>query len=140
MGHAVTFGRSRICVTTSRLTTFSDGVRGNSVEDLHGLRPGVLRHALSIEKLLELLERRRRPALHGNDRGARALAQALVGDRHDGDLADIGMTHDHRLDLGGHDRHAAAADDVLATPDVDELSVFVEVAEVAGSVAAPCGQ
>ena len=50
------------------------------------------------------------------------------------------MAQDHRLDLRRHDRHAAAADDVLAAPDVDEVAVLVEHAEVAGAVAAPVGQ
>src|SRR5437016_1890969 len=99
-------------------------------EHLDRLGPGVLGDALSLEKLLELLERRRGPALRRNDRGAGALAETVVGERHDRDLADIRVAHDHRLYLGGDDRDASASDDVLAAPDVDELPVLVEIAEI----------
>ena len=75
-----------------------------------------------------------------DDGGAGALAQPVVRKGHDRDLVDRRVAQDHRLDLGRDDRHAAAADDVLAAPDVDELAVLVEVAEVAGAVAAPAGQ
>ena len=62
---AVTWARSRISFTTSRLTTFSDGVRGNCVEDLDRLGPRVLGHALGVEELLQLGERRRGLARRG---------------------------------------------------------------------------
>ena len=107
------------------------------LEDLDGLGPGVLGHALGVEERLQLLERRRGGAGVGDDGRTGALAEAVVGERHDRDLVDRGVAQDHRLDLGRHDRHAAAADDVLAAPDVDELAVLVEQPEVAGAVAAP---
>ena len=96
-------------MTTSRLTTFSDGVRGKSSNTSTDSGHVYFATPSSIEELLQLLERRRRLALHRDDRGAGALAQALVGERHDRNLAHVGMAQDHRLDLGRDDRHAARA-------------------------------
>jgi hypothetical protein len=45
-----------------------------------------------------------------------ALSQALVGQRHDGGLVDGRVPHQHGLELGRHDGHAAAPDDVLLRP------------------------
>ena len=115
-------------------------MRGKSLERLDPLRPGVLRDAFGGEELLQLVERRRELSRLGDDRRARALAHALVGHRHDRHLVDRRVAQDHGLDLGRHDRHAAAADDVLAAADEQQVAVRVERAEVAGPVAAPVGQ
>ena len=136
--HAGTARRSRICSTTSRLTTFSDGVRGNSLERPRRT-PATCTWPRPRRRGTPAAPRasaRSAPAL-GDDRRARALAQPLVRQRHDRHLVHRRMAQDDRLDLGRHDRHAAAADDVLAAPDVDEVAVLVERPEIAGAVAAP---
>ena len=132
--------RPRIAFVTSRLTTFSDAVRGKSSKTstdsghVYFATPSPSRNfcsSSSVGAAVAGLE---------DDGGAGALAQPVVGKGHDRDLVDRRVAQDHRLDLGRDDRHAAAADDVLAAPDVDELAVLVEVAEVARAVAAPAGQ
>ena len=124
----------------SRLTTFSDDVRGKSSKTSTDSGQVYFATPSRLEELLQLGERRRGGARLEDDRPRRPLAEPVVGQRHDGGLVDRRVAQDDRLDLGGHDRDAAAADDVLAAADVDEVAVLVEVAEVAGAVAAPVGQ
>ena len=111
---------------TSRLTTFSDGVRGKSSKTSTDSGHVYFATPSASRKLLQILERGGGVAGVEDDRRAGALAQPVVGQRHDRDLVHGGVAQDHGLDLGRHDRHPAAADDVLAAPDVDELAVLVE--------------
>ena len=83
--HAPMLERSRIAVTTSRLTTFSDGVRGKSSKTSTDSGQVYLATPSSSRKVC------RSPSVGGdpgprNDRRARALAQPVVGQRHDRDL------------------------------------------------------
>ena len=133
--------RATICWTTSRLTTFSDGVRGNSSKTSIDSGHVYLATPSALEELLQLGERRRRRGRRLRMIAAHARSpRRSSGSGTIGDLVDGRVAQDHGLDLGRHDRHAAAADDVLAAADVDEVAVLVEIAEVAGPVAAPAGQ
>ena len=124
-------------MTTSRLTTFSDGVRGNSSNTSTDSGQVYFATPASIEELLELLERRRRPAVHGDDRGAGASPRRSSGSgtiatsRTSGWRRITGSTSDGTIVTPPRRMMS------LLRPDVHELTVLVEIAEVAGPIAAP---
>ena len=89
-----------ICSTTSRLTTFSDGVRGKSANASTDSGHVYLATPSRVEEDLQLLERRGGSPVLGDDRRAGALAEALVGQRHDRDVVHRRVAEDDRLELG----------------------------------------
>src|SRR5438309_1724013 len=72
--------------------------------------------------------------------GTRTLAESVVRQRHHGNLVYRRMAQDRRLDFQRHKRYAAAPDDVLTAAPVDEMSILIDVADIAGDVAAPLGE
>jgi hypothetical protein len=76
----------------------------------------------------------------GIDHGHRHLAQTVVRHSENARLGDIGAGVDLRLDFGAGDILPAADDDVLLAVDDEEITVLVDIADVAGADVAVGGE
>ena len=67
------------------------------------------------------------------DGGGNVLAKSPMGDGESGSFDHVGVAEQRLLDFGGRDLLPSPIDDVLDTADNEEISVPVQVSEVAGS-------
>src|SRR5215207_9388113 len=84
-----------------------------------------------LDEALHVLGRRAGSRLQG-DRGTDLLAQTVVWDAHDRDLADGGMLVEDLFDLARVDVEPAADDQLLLAVDDEEVAVLVALREIAG--------
>src|SRR5262249_51546146 len=75
------------------------------------------------------------------DGGGDIFAKSLMGGGEGGGFDDLRMSQQYLLDLGGRDLLPSSIDDVLDSPNDEEIAVPVEVSAIAGSkpAAAKCG-
>src|SRR5687768_9050213 len=85
------------------------------LEELDLLRQLVSGHA-AAEEAHDLVQRRRLGARARDHAQAVALAEARVGDAHDGGVQDARMRVEDLLDLAGEELLAATVDHLLETP------------------------
>ncbi len=106
------------------------------VDDLEPLRPVLLGDLGASRNCAHLGEAELAVPGRADDEGAGALAEPLVGHRHDRDLAHRRVRVQQLLDLGDRDLLAAAVDHVLDPAGDPQEAVVVDRRQVAGAVPA----
>src|SRR6266851_8946496 len=110
----------------------SHGVARQDVDEFHRARQ-LVAGELSVAEADDVLRRRALARVQDNA-GTRRFSPLLVGHAHHRHLEDLGMQHQHALDLGGIDVLAAADDHVVLAIDQMQEALLVEVAHVAAGL------
>ena len=121
---------------SARLSTLPTIVFGSSVRN--STRDGTLYGARCCRQKSRSSLSRRLAGAQDHPRGHR-FALARVGDTRDADFGDCRVCRDHLFDLARPHLKAARLDQILLPIDDEEISVLVQIAEIACVQPAPGG-